>query len=217
DEKRRVDAIARPRASWGSGRARTGLGAVQIEITMRIIVNEHQAGTLQRLQLTSMTGNDLFGGVALSQMVLACIQVPVMFGVAVALGYDAAGSIIAAIPVGLALSLSAVGLGLLVACVARNPTEAANLGAGVLLPVTFLSGAFFPVPDLAFLSVAGRDLGPWHIFPARHALAALRQQLTFGAPMGSVVFELVATVVLGLGMLWIGAAVFQRTRMRPEQ
>lgn len=184
--------------------------------TAMIVVGEHQAGTLQRLRLTAMTGTDLFAGVALSQMVLACVQVPVMFGVALALGYHASGSLLAALPVGLALSLGAVGLGLLVACVARNPTEAANLGAGVLLPVTFLSGAFFPIPDLPVLTVAGRDLGPWHLLPARHALTALRQQLSFGASLGSVAFELVMTLVLGLATLWIGAMVFERTRMRRD-
>ncbi len=182
--------------------------------TAMLMVAEFQGGTLQRYQLSGAGAGVLFAGVSLSQMVIAAVQVPLMTGVALLMGFNAVGSILAAILIALILSLGAVGLGLLVACVARTPAEASNLGAGVLLAVTFLSGAFFPVPELAFVQAFGRELGPWHLFAAKHAYDAIRQVLVHGAGLGDLAFELSATAVLSAASLAIGVMVYGRTRLR---
>lgn len=182
--------------------------------TAMLVVAEVQTGTLQRFQLARAGTAALFGGISLSQMAIAAVQVPLMTGVALAMGFHASGSLLAAVAICMILSLSAVGLGLLVACLARTPAEASNLGAGVLLAVTFLSGAFFPVPELPFLHAFGRDLGPWHLFAAKHAFSALHQVLVYGTPASGVAFELIATGLLSLVYLAVGIAVFRRVRMR---
>lgn len=182
--------------------------------TAMLMVAEFQAGTLQRYQLTGAGAGVLFAGVSLSQMLIAAVQVPIMTAVALLMGFNANGSILAAVLIAMILSLSAVGLGLLVSCVARTPAEASNLGAGVLLAVTFLSGAFFPVPELAFVHAFGRELGPWHLFAAKHAYTAIRQVLVYGASLGDLTFELAATAVLSAAYLAIGIVVYGRTRMR---
>ena len=183
--------------------------------TAMLVVSELQSGTLQRYQLTGAGTAALFSGISASQMVVAAIQVPLMTGVAMAMGFHASlANLPAAMLVSMALSLSAVGLGLLVSCVARTPVEASNLAAGVLLPVTFLSGAFFPVPELSFFTLFDRPMGPLDLLSAKHAFNALRQLLLYGNSLGAVGFELAATLLLSAVYLGLGIAIFRRTRMR---
>lgn len=182
--------------------------------TAMLVVAEIQSGTLQRYQITGAGAATLFSGISLAQMTVAAVQVPLMTAVALMMGFHAKGSIAMAIAICMVLSLSAVGLGLLVSCVVRTPAEASNVGAGLLLAVTFLSGAFFPVPELNFLHLFGREFGPWDIFAAKHAFGALRQVLVYGVPASGVRFELLATALLSALYLAIGVAVFRRTRMR---
>jgi ABC-2 type transport system permease protein len=211
--------------SLGPGEARTEYDAVVpgvivfailllVAQTAMLMVAELQAGTLQRFQLSGAGAGVLFAGVSLSQMLIAAVQVPVITAVALLMGFHASGSLLAAVLVAMILGLSAVGLGLLVSCLARTPAEASNLGAGVLLAVTFLSGAFFPVPELGLVHAFGRELGPWHLFAATHAYAAIRQVLVHGAGLGDLLFELTATTVLSAAYLALGILVFGRTRLR---
>ena len=48
-------------------------------------------GTLRRLRLTRLGAGDLLGGISLSQMAVAVVQVILVFGVALALGFNLAG------------------------------------------------------------------------------------------------------------------------------
>ena len=184
--------------------------------TAMLIVTEVQRGTLQRLRLTAMTARDLFLGVTGSQMVLAAVQVPVMFAVARMMGYHAEGSLLFGMVLCVALSLCAVGCGLLVSCVARTPMEAANFGAGVLMPMVFLSGAMFPIPPVPLFQIGGTTFGLWHLLPPTHVVEALRATLTYGRPWTDSLGSLLATVVLSLGTLGLGVLVFQKVRMRTE-
>jgi ABC-2 type transport system permease protein len=184
--------------------------------TAMVVVAEIQRGTLQRLRLTAMTARDLFLGVTGSQMVLAAVQVPLMFAVAKALGYSSDGSLAFGMLLCIALSLCAVGCGLITACVAKTPMEAANLGAGVLMPMVFLSGSMFPIPPVPLFAVGGQTVGLWDFLPPTHVVEALRQTLTYGVPWTQCIYNLVATVVLSLMYLAFGVVVFQRVRMKTE-
>lgn len=184
--------------------------------TAMLVVAEVQRGTLQRLRLTAMTATDLFLGITGAQMVFAAVQVPIMFGVARLLGYNSQGSLLFGMVLCIALSLCAVGCGLLVSCVARTPMEAANFGAGVLMPMVFLSGAMFPIPPVHLFDMGGRSFGLWHLLPPTHVVEGLRATLTHGKPWTECLFQLGATILLSLIFLVVGAVMFQRTRMRTE-
>jgi ABC-2 type transport system permease protein len=184
--------------------------------TAMLIVAEVEGKTLQRLRLTAMTAKDLFLGVTGSQMVMAAFQVPLMFGVAKMLGYNSDGSLVFGMLMCIALSLCAVGCGLLTSCIARTPMEAANMGAGVLMPMVFLSGAMFPIPPVPLFTVGSQTIGLWDFLPPTHVVEALRQTLTYGVPWTQCTYQLVATLVLSIAYLVFGMLVFQRVRMKTE-
>jgi hypothetical protein len=82
--------------------------------TAMLVVGEHRSGTLLRYQLSGAGTGALFAGISLAQMSIAALQVPLMTAVALLMGFHAVGSLAAAIAICMILSLSAVGLGLLV-------------------------------------------------------------------------------------------------------
>jgi len=147
-------------------------------------------------------------------MVAAAVQMPITFGAALAMGFQSNGSLLLAMGIGLLLNLSAVGLGLIVACFARNDGDAVNLASGVLVPMVFLSDAMYPMPAAPILTVAGRTIEAYDLLPASHAAAAMRRVLIFGGGVGDIAYELVAMTVLSLLLLAVGVALYRRLRMR---
>jgi ABC-2 type transport system permease protein len=182
--------------------------------TATVAVREKVSGTLQRLRLTRASAGSLLLGMTLAQMAVAAVQIPITFGAAVAMGFHSRGSLLLAILIGLLLNLSAVGLGLIVACFSRNDGDAANLGSGVLVPLVFLSGALFPMPDAPVLTIAGRTVEAYDILPTTHATEAIRRVLVFGEGPAAIAYELVSMALLSLGLLAIGVALYHRLQMR---
>jgi ABC-2 type transport system permease protein len=130
------------------------------------------------------------------------------------MGFEGRGSLLLAMGIGLLLSLCAVGLGLVVACFARNDGEASNLGAGLLVIIVLMSGAMYPMPDNSIVTIAGRGIQAHEILPSAHACEAMRRVLIFGDGAGDVAYELAALTVLSLLTLAAGVALYQRLRMR---
>jgi ABC-2 type transport system permease protein len=182
--------------------------------TATVVVRERTAGTLARLQMSRVGAARLLLGVALAQLAVAVVQVSLVFTAAALCGFRPAGSLPLAAGITLLLSVGAVGLGLLVAAVARNDVDAVNLGSAVAVPVALLSGSLMPMPELPVLAVAGRTVEAFDFLPASHGVEAMRAVLLYGGGPGSIGFELVAMTVLTGGLLALGIAVYRRTRMR---
>jgi len=136
------------------------------------------------------------------------------FATALLLGFEPRGSLALAVLVTALLSLSTVGLGLLVACLARPDGEAANLASGLLVPLAFLSGAMFPLPPCPLGSLYGRTIDATHLLPSAHAAELLRRVLIFGDGPGPLAYHLVALLVLGALTPGLGIAAFGRLRLR---
>jgi ABC-2 type transport system permease protein len=188
--------------------------AFAVITTPTVLVREHVQGTLRRLRLTRAGAGDLLIGVTLAQMIVIVVQILITFGAAVAMDFRNNGSLLLAIVIGLLFSLSAVGLGLIVACFARNDGEAANLGSGVLVPMVFLSGALFPMPDAPLVSIGDRTIQVYDILPATHAVEAIRRVLIFGDGAGAIGYELFMMTGLSLITLAAGIVLYQRLQMR---
>jgi ABC-2 type transport system permease protein len=182
--------------------------------TATVLVRENVTGTLRRLRLTRAGAAAVLLGVTLAQMLVALVQVPITFGSAVVMGFQGSGSLLLAMGITLMLTLSAVGLGLVVACFARSDGEAANLGSGVLVLVVFISGALYPMPDLPLFTIAGRTIQVYDFLPPTHASEALRQVLIYGEGPEAVAYELVAMTLLSLVSLAVGIVLYQRLQMQ---
>jgi ABC-2 type transport system permease protein len=178
------------------------------------LVREKVSGTLKRLRLSRARASDLLGGVTLSQLAVSVIQIPLVFGLAVAFGFHGAGSLPLAMGVGLLLTLTAVGLGCIVACLARNDGEAAAVSSAFLLPLALLSGGLFPMPDATVATIGGQAISLFDVLPTRHAAEALRRILVLGAGPGDVVYQVVMLAVLSVLTLLVGTALYRRLRLR---
>ncbi len=182
--------------------------------TAMLVARELRWNTLRRLRLTPMHALELFAGISLAQMVVAVFQVVIVFVGAVALGFNNHGSLGLAILVGLAVSFSAVGLGLVVACFVENDSQAINLGSVVAMLQVIFSGSFYRLPPMTVFTLAGYQIDLFDVFPATHGFSALRQVLSYGVGFDKVGFRLAATLVLSILYFGVGVLVFQRLRMR---
>ncbi len=182
--------------------------------TATMMVRENVTGTLQRLRLTCASAADLLTGMTLTQMVTAAVQIPLTLGAAVMMGFSSNGSLLLAIGIGLLLNLSAVGLGLIVACFARNDGDAVNLGSGLLVPVVFLSDALYPMPNAPLFTLAGRTVQIYDLLPTTHAASAMRRVLILGGGLEDIVYELTAMTLLSLILLATGVWLYRRLKMQ---
>ncbi|MCP4517968.1 MAG: ABC transporter permease [Delftia sp.] len=182
--------------------------------TAMLAAREIRWGTLRRLRLSHMRAWDLLGGISMAQMVVAVAQVVIVFLCALALGYHNQGSLWLAILVGLAVSFSAIGQGMVVACFVQNDSQATNAGSTLSMVQVFFSGAMYQLPPLTVFTLAGHQIDLFDVFPATHGFLALQQVLSYGAGLGEVAFRLGATLFLSALYLGAGVFVFQRLQMR---
>lgn len=182
--------------------------------TAMLVGREIRWQTLRRLRLTGLNAFDLLGGVSLAQMVVAVAQVVLVFLTALALGFHNQGSLLLAIVVGLALSFSAIGQGLVVACLVENDSQATNVGSTVTMLQVFVSGSFYQLPPLTLFTLLGHQIDLFDLFPATHGFLALQQVLTYGAGWGEIAFRLGATLFLATLYFVAGVIIFQRLQMR---
>lgn len=102
---------------------------------------------LRRLNTTPMTSSEFIGSQILSNMVIAILQVLVVFVLAYLLGFrppSGLGGILLALPVTSIFALSSVGLGLITATISKTPEMGTGLSFLFILPQMFF-GTFIPI------------------------------------------------------------------------
>lgn len=178
------------------------------------ITREVENGTLRRLQMTKMTAFDLLGGISLTQVLIGIACVLVTFLTASLLGFSSQGSIWIAILIGAVTSFSIVGIGLMIACLARTVSEAFIYSNFPLIFLMFFTGAVFPIPPMPLFTVAGRTIGMFDFLPPTHAIVALNKVLTLGAGLKDVVYELCVLLILSALYFAIGVWLFTKLRLK---
>ena len=110
---------------------------------------ERQEGLLRRMNTTPMTSIEFIGSHIITNMLIAIMQVVVVFVMAVLIGFRPQSSIsgifFAFLIIAL-FSLSSVGLGLITATVSKTPEVATGLSFIFILPQMFF-GSFLPLTD----------------------------------------------------------------------
>jgi ABC-2 type transport system permease protein len=182
--------------------------------TAMLVAREIRWKTLRRLSLTRLSTWQLLGGISLAQMVVALVQVLMMFFSALALGFNNHGSLGTAILVGLVVSLSAIGMGLVVACFSENDSQAANVGSTLTMIQVFLSGSFYQLPPLTLFTLAGHQIDVFDIFPATHGFHALQQVFCYGTGFREISFRLGAALFLAALYFVIEVVLFNRLKAR---
>ncbi len=182
--------------------------------TAMLVAREVRWGTLRRLRLSALRPWQLLTGLSLAQMVVGVGLVVVMFGAAALMGFHNHGSVWLAVLIGLLVSFSAIGFGLMVACISNNDGDALNIGGVVTMLQVFLCGAFFALPPLTVFTVGRYEIGAFDFIPATHGLLALQQVLISGASLGQVAFRLALTLGLSVFYYALGVLIFGWRQMR---
>ena len=180
-----------------------------------MLAREVELGTLDRLRQSPAGALNVLGGVALAQLVLAAASLALMLAGARLMGFHNQGSWLSAYAVAMLAVTGVVGVGMLLASVVRTTQEAANFGALISVPASFLSGAFFALPTVDLFTLGGRTIHLYHVLPTTWAVEAMRQTLTFGAGLADVRFALGAMALLSVLFLAAGALLYRRARLAP--
>ncbi|MBN1889013.1 MAG: ABC transporter permease [Thermoflexales bacterium] len=187
--------------------------------TATTLVRENVADTLKRLRLTRAHAGHMLLGVALVQVLVAALQVPLAFGTALACGWGSGGKVTpaalaGATGIGVLFSLSVIGVGLMVAAFARNDGDATNLATIPLVLMAFLSGAMYPMPGAPLFNIGGQTVSLYDIMPSTHAAEAMRRVVVYGDGPGGIVYYLLMLVLLAVVYVGVGIWLYQRFRLK---
>jgi ABC-2 type transport system permease protein len=185
-----------------------------------MLTKEVESGTLRRLKLSKMTSFDyLFGGL-LPWSLVAGAQIIILLGVAILFGFHWQGgfnSIILAAIIGVVGGVASISLGMIIASFAKNPPQASQLGTLIAVPVSFLVGAFFQLPQVVIGTFMGQPVQIYSILPWYQIATALRTVLTNGGGWNSIVYNMAAAVALTAILFVIGVYLFSKSRLKSEK
>jgi ABC-2 type transport system permease protein len=185
-----------------------------IHVTASLAAEEERK-TLERMKLTRMTGANLLGGLMITWLFMAVLQILLLFGMALLLGYHAVGSIWLGMLVGLCAAVASIALGLVLTTFITKEKQASGLGTLVVVPLSFLTGAFFPIPNPIIVSnLLGRPFGALDLLPWTHAIRAMRMVVTYDKKLFDVTYNLAWTLGLSAALFVIGVLIFTRRRLR---
>jgi ABC-2 type transport system permease protein len=183
------------------------------------LTREVETGTLTRLKLSRMRSFDLLFGGLIPWSLIAAAQILILLIVAIMVGFHWQGglnSILLAMFVGLIGGVASVSLGMIIAAFAKNDRQATNMGTLITVPVSFLSGAFFQLPQVVIGNFMGNPFQIYDILPWTHTLYALRTVLTFGGSWNDISYQVGWMLILTSILFAISVFLFAKIRLRAE-
>jgi ABC-2 type transport system permease protein len=185
--------------------------AVMMSLTMgppQSISHEHEreVGTPRRHILAPVHGLSVIGGKVIAQTTRGMIQGLIVLALAVVL-FDVAinGSITIVIGLILLSVFSFVGLSMLIISFMRTEGTANAIIRGLMFPMTFLSGAMFPLQQMPqFMQIIARFI------PITYAVTALRQVMVLGAGVAEITTDIIILFGFGIGLFLIALVKFER-------
>lgn len=175
------------------------------------LARETESQTLSRLKVSLMRSFDLLFGTLLPWSLLAIAQLLILFGVALAMGFHWVGgfnTLLIAIFVGFIAGVACISLGLLVAAFSKSQTHATTLGMLISVPLSFLIGAFFPLPSQSEVVTV--------FLPWRQTFTALTIILTSGGQLQDIMPNIVAMVLETAVLFTLGVIAFAKVRLKAE-
>ena len=166
-----------------------------------------------------MRGFDLLFGGLLPWSLIVVAQVIILLAVAIAIGFHWQGgvnSILLAILVGVIGGIASISLAMIIASFAKNDRQAANLGTVITVPLSFLAGAFFPLPQEVIGTLWGQSFQIYNLIPWYNTITAMRNVLTYGGGWNDISYQVGLSVLLTIILFVIGVSLFTRTRLSAE-
>jgi ABC-2 type transport system permease protein len=167
---------------------------------------EREEGLLKRINTTPTSSSEFITSNVLSNMIIAIMQVIVVFIIMFLLGYHPLGGsigIFIAFLLMIIFSFSSVGLGLIIASVAKSGGTATGLAFLFILPQIFFA-TFVPIGE--FGVIIGRFL------PAYYVTDVLTSIFLRGAPITSpnILMDFGILIAVSLVLLILGIFLFEK-------
>ena len=165
---------------------------------------ERQEGLLKRINTTPMTAGEFMGSHIITNMLIAILQVVIVFVMAVLIGFrpnSGVAGIFLALPIAALFSLSSVGLGLITATVLKTPEAATGISFVFILPQMFF-GTFIPI------TATTRQIATF--MPSYYVLDALT--LIFGGDWtnASILLDVGVISIVSVAIVAIGIMLFKK-------
>jgi ABC-2 type transport system permease protein len=170
--------------------------------------SDRESGLLKRIKVTPTTSTEYIMSQAASNMVLASIQVAIVFAMSYLVGFRPSVVIINfvfAFVLMMIFSLCNVGFGLITATIAKSSGAATGLAFVFIMPQLFL-GTFVG----SALSSTAQSIGKF--VPSYYATDALTTLFLRAAPITStaVLFDLTVVTLCSVAVLLIGIMLFSK-------
>jgi ABC-2 type transport system permease protein len=175
------------------------------------VVREIEAGTLARIRLTSVNSVHLLFGLSAVQLLLGLMSLLITLSLAALLGFESQGSLLLAMAIAALASIACVGIGMVVASLAKSQTRAFLIASAGMFLLVLFSGVVFPRPRLTLFDIGGRSFDLFDILPTTHMGAALGKVMTLGVGANDVVYEVVCLSLIALVNYLLGAWLFERS------
>jgi ABC-2 type transport system permease protein len=178
-----------------------------VPMSSQSLLSERETGTLRRLLTAPIPHGSILAGKTLSFMLLACIQVVVVFAVAgllfdTPLGHSALGLVLLT----LVVAFNAAALGMLVAALAKTAKQADSIGLILAFLLAGLGGAM--AMGRTPLSRSGGFMGfISKLTPHAHAVEGYYQLMGENASFIQVLPQV--GILLGMGIIFFLIALWQ--------
>jgi ABC-2 type transport system permease protein len=179
-----------------------------------VIVKEVQNGTILRLRISHMKIWEFLTGISASQVFFAAIMLPLMYAVAVLVGFKSSGSLTLAFLVGICASIVAIAFGLIIAAISRTVVEAFLWGNLATIPVVFLAGCFFPMPEHVLFTISGAKITLMDWLPSYPAVTAINKVFLYGADLQDVAGDILKMLLMTSLLFAFGVFLFSRTHLK---
>lgn len=169
---------------------------------------EREKGLLRRINTTPTTPTEFMTSRAISNMIVALIQVALVFVMAFLVGYrpmgDAASFVLAFIILSI-FSLCCVGFGLIAATIAKSSGAATGIAFIFIIPLMFL-GTYISFGLSPIMQAAGKFV------PSYYVTDALTSLFLRGAPPSSptILLDILAVSIYSLIVLMLGILLFRK-------
>jgi len=178
---------------------------ILIPTSARIMVRDKEKGFLSRLLTTPARPVDFISGYSLSLVAVAIAQIIIFIAAARGLGMDIVGSLWLAFLVFLLVSLSSIGIGMVVASLSKSENQAEPLSWLFAMPLALLSGCWF---SIELMPTYLRNVA--YAFPYAHAIDASRAVLIRGVGLEAIGSDFLFLVGWAAVIFVIGVVLFRR-------
>ena len=184
-----------------------------ITVVASNVATEEESGMIKRLRLSKMKTRDYVLGNLISWSFVGVIQVIIMLLVAILVGFKWEGGIYTlflACIVGIVTTFSSVAVALIIVALSKNAKQASSISPIIAVPLSFIAGAFIPLPDCVIATINNQQIQIYEILPWNQAITAIRQVLTYGQGLDAIVMNLIIILIMGIILLVISILLFNR-------